>query len=110
MEGFQKIDEVPFDFIRRRVSVIVEKEKQRFLIVKGAPEEILKVSEFCELDGLVSDISEELRKKIEQKYFDLSSEGLRVLGVAYKKIREEKTIYSVNDENEYGFSGVRCFS
>jgi Mg2+-importing ATPase len=77
MEGYQKIDEVPFDFIRRRVSVIIEKDRQRFLIVKGAPEEILKVSEFCELNGLVSDVSEELRKKIEQKYFDLSSEGLR---------------------------------
>ncbi len=109
MEGFQKIDEVPFDFIRRRVSVIVDKDNQRFLIVKGAPEEILKVSEYCELDGLVSDISEELRKKIEQKYFDLSSEGLRVLGVAYKKIREEKTIYSVNDEKSMVFLGFVAF-
>ena len=109
MEGFQKIDEVPFDFVRRRVSVIVEKDKQRFLIAKGAPEEILKVSEYCEIDGLVSDISEELRKKIEQKYFDLSSEGLRVLGVAYKKLREEKTIYSVNDENDMVFLGFVAF-
>ena len=109
IDGFQKIDEVPFDFVRRRVSVIVEKEKQRFLIVKGAPEEILKVSDYCELDGVVSDVSEELRKKIEQKYFDLSSEGLRVLGVAYKKLREEKTIYSVNDEKSMVFLGFVAF-
>jgi Mg2+-importing ATPase len=40
---FQKIDEVPFDFVRRRVSVVVEEGKQRFFITKGAPEEILKV-------------------------------------------------------------------
>ncbi len=44
MEGYQKIDEVPFDFVRRRVSVVVEKERERFFIAKGAPEEILKVS------------------------------------------------------------------
>jgi Mg2+-importing ATPase len=109
MEGYQKIDEVPFDFVRRRVSVIVEKDGQRFLIVKGAPEEILKISEFSELNGLISDVSEELRKKIEQKYFDLSSEGLRVLGVAFKKLREEKTIYSVNDEKEMIFLGFVAF-
>jgi Mg2+-importing ATPase len=107
--GFQKIDEVPFDFVRRRVSVIVEKDKQRFLIAKGAPEEILKVSDYCEIGGMVYDISEDLRKKIEQKYFDLSSEGLRVLGVAYKKLREEKTTYSVNEENSTVFLGFVAF-
>lgn len=109
IEGFQKIDEVPFDFVRRRLSVIVDKENQRFLIAKGAPEEILKVSDFCEIGGVISDISEELRKKIEQKYFDLSYEGLRVLGVAFRKLREEKTTYSVNDENEMVFLGFVAF-
>ncbi len=97
--GYQKIDEVPFDFVRRRVSVVVEKDKQRFFIAKGAPEEILKVSSFCKIGGLVVDFSEEMRKKAEQKYLDLSSEGFRVLGVAYKKLREEKSTYSVNDES-----------
>ena len=109
MEGYQKIDEVPFDFVRRRVSVVVEKERERFFIAKGAPEEILKVSSFYELGGLIHDISEEVRKKIEQKYFDLSAEGLRVLGVAYKKLREEKSVYSVNDETEMVFFGFTAF-
>ena len=109
LEGFQKIDEVPFDFVRRRVSVVVEQERQRFFIAKGAPEEILKVSNYCEIEGIIQDISEELRKKIEQKYFDLSSEGLRVLGVAYKKLREDKAVYSVNDENDMVFLGFVAF-
>ncbi len=61
--GFQKIDEVPFDFVRRRVSVVVEHDRERFFIAKGAPEEILKVSNYCELGGVIQDISEELRKK-----------------------------------------------
>jgi Mg2+-importing ATPase len=108
-EGFQKIDEVPFDFVRRRVSVVVEKEKQRFFIAKGAPEEILKVSTFCEITEIVTDLTDGLRKKIEQEYYDLSSDGLRVLGVAYKKLREEKAVYSVNDENDMIFLGFVAF-
>ena len=109
VKGFQKIDEVPFDFVRRRVSVVVEQNRERFFIAKGAPEEILKVSDYCETGGIIQDISEELRKRIEQKYFDLSAEGLRVLGVAYKKLREDKAAYSVNDENNMVFLGFVAF-
>jgi P-type Mg2+ transporter len=109
ISGFQKIDEVPFDFVRRRVSVVVEKERQRFFIAKGAPEEILKVCSYYELEGLISDITEADRKKIEQKYFDLSAEGLRVLGVASKKLREEKAVYSINDESDMTFLGFVAF-
>lgn len=106
---FQKIDEVPFDFVRRRVSVVVEKERQRFFIAKGAPEEILKVCSYCELEGVVFDISNGTRKKIEQKYLDLSAEGLRVLGVAFKKLKEEKSVYSINDESDMTFLGFVAF-
>jgi P-type Mg2+ transporter len=107
--SYQKIDEVPFDFVRRRVSVVVEKERQRFFIAKGAPEEILKVCSYYEVDDLISDISEEIRRKIEQKYFDLSAEGLRVLGVASKKLKEEKAVYSINDECDMTFLGFVAF-
>jgi Mg2+-importing ATPase len=107
--GYEKIDEVPFDFVRRRVSVVVEKDRQRFFIAKGAPEEILKVCSFCETSGLMTDFTEETRKRAEQKYFDLSSEGFRVLGVAYKKLKEEKATYSVNDESSMVFLGFVAF-
>ena len=50
-----------------------------------------------------------MRKKAEQKYFDLSSEGFRVLGVSYKKLREEKSVYSVNDESDMVFLGFVAF-
>ena len=105
----QKIDEVPFDFIRRRVSVVVEREGQRFFIAKGAPEEILKVCSYFELRRGVADLTEETRKKIEQKYHDYSAEGLRVLGIAYKRIKEDKAVYSINDENEMVFLGFVAF-
>ncbi len=106
---YQKIDEVPFDFIRRRVSVVVENEGQRFFIAKGAPEEIFKVCSYYELARIVADLSEETRKKIEQKYHDYSAEGLRVLGIAYKRLKEDKAVYSINDENDMVFLGFVAF-
>ena len=109
LTGFQKIDEVPFDFVRRRVSVVVEKDKQRFFVAKGAPEEILKVSSFSEIGGLMVDLTEEIHKKAELKYLDLSSEGFRVLGVAYRKLIEEKATYTVNDESDMVFLGFVAF-
>jgi len=109
ISDYQKIDEVPFDFVRRRVSIVVENDGQRFFISKGAPEEILKCCAFCELNGLPVDLTEELRQRAEQKYYDLSAEGFRVLGVAYKKLKEEKTIYSVNDECDMVFMGFMAF-
>ena len=106
---FQKIDEVPFDFVRRRVSVVVERGRQRFFIAKGAPEEIIKVCSYFELGRRISDLTEGTRKKIEQKYHGLSAEGLRVLGVSYKKVKEEKAVYSVNDESDMTFLGFVAF-
>jgi Mg2+-importing ATPase len=106
---FQKIDEVPFDFTRKRLSVIVQCDGQRILIAKGAPEEILKVSSYCELANNTFDLTGEFQNKIEEKHYSLSSEGFRVLAVAYKKVREEKTVYSVNDETEMRFLGFIAF-
>ncbi len=54
-------------------------------------------------------LAKNFERKIEQKYFDLSAEGLRALGVAYKKLREDKAVYSVNDENEMVFLGFVAF-
>jgi len=106
---FQKVDEVPFDFVRRRVSVVVEQRRERVFIGKGAPEEIFRVCSYYELNDLIYDLTGEARKRIEQKYYDLSSEGFRVLGVAYKKIKKEKAVYSINDENEMVFLGFVAF-
>jgi Mg2+-importing ATPase len=109
VKDYHKIDEVPFDFTRRRVSVVVDHERQRYMIAKGALEEIVKVCSYCEHEDKTLDLTSELHKKIEQKYYDLSSEGFRVLGVSYKKIREEKPQYSVNDESDMVFLGFVAF-
>ncbi len=106
---WQKVDEVPFDFIRRRVSVVVEQNGQRFFIAKGAPEEVLKVCSYYELERAISDLNEETRRKIDQKYKDYSAEGLRVLAIAYKRLKEDKAVYSINDENDMVFLGFVAF-
>jgi Mg2+-importing ATPase len=106
---YVKIDEVPFDFVRRRVSVVAERERERFFITKGAPEEILKICSYYEFSGKMYDLTPEIQRKIEQKYYDLSAEGFRVLGAAYKKVKEEKTVYSVNDEIDMVFLGFVAF-
>jgi Mg2+-importing ATPase len=109
VEGYQKVDEVPFDFTRKRVSVVVEYERQRFMIAKGAPEEITKACSYAELAGIVYDMTGELQKKIEEEYYDLSAKGFRVLGVAYKKLRQEKQVYTVKDESDMVFLGFVAF-
>jgi len=109
IKDYQKVDEIPFDFTRRRVSVVVEHEGERLLITKGAPEEIIKVCSFHEFDEKILDITSEIHRKIEQKYYDLSSEGFRVLGICYKRVRVEKLVYSVNDENDMVFLGFVAF-
>jgi len=104
-----KVDEVPFDFIRRRVSVVLDHSGQRYFIAKGAPEEIIKVCSYYELRGIVADLNDETRRRIEQKYQDYSADGLRVLGIAYKRLKEEKAVYSINDESDMVFLGFVAF-
>jgi len=106
---YQKIDEVPFDFVRRRVSVVAERFRERFFITKGAPEEIIKVCSYYDLSGKIFDFTSETERKIEQTYYDLSSQGFRVLGIAYRKVKEEKTVYSVSDESDMVFLGFVAF-
>lgn len=109
VKGYQKIDEIPFDFTRKRISVVLQQGGQRILIAKGAPEEIIKACSYCENVDKIPNLTSELQRKIKQKYYDLSSEGFRVLGVSYKIVKEEKPVYSVNDERDMVFMGFVAF-
>ena len=107
--GINKVDEIPFDFIRRRVSVVVEYQGQRLVISKGAPEEIIKICSFCETDEVLTDFTNVCQSKSEQQYNALSAEGYRVLAVAYKKVKDDKTHYAIGDETEMVFLGFLSF-
>jgi P-type Mg2+ transporter len=85
-ESYRKVDELPFDFARRRMSVIVEKERQQHqLICKGAVEEVLGVCASAKIGGEIVPLGRELRSSISQMCDEMNEEGLRVLAVAYKE-------------------------
>ncbi|MBV8277610.1 MAG: magnesium-translocating P-type ATPase, partial [Verrucomicrobia bacterium] len=111
-ENYRKVDELPFDFSRRRMSVIVEKERrQHTLICKGAVEEVLAVCSYAKLAGNIVPLSEQLRKSVAQIPDEMSDEGLRVLAVAYKDIAVDETNfeYHPNDERDLALAGFIAF-
>ncbi|MCX6003464.1 MAG: HAD-IC family P-type ATPase, partial [Chloroflexi bacterium] len=108
-DQYQKIDEIPFDFIRKRLSVVVSENHNTFLITKGAPEEIAGVVTHYELDGQTYGLTSEVRSKIERELRDLSSQGFRVLGVSYRNTGDSRPTYSVADENSMVFLGFIAF-
>ncbi|MCX6013148.1 MAG: magnesium-translocating P-type ATPase [Chloroflexi bacterium] len=108
VEKYQKIDEIPFDFVRKRVSIVVQ-DQQKLLITKGAPEEIYKICNRYELDGKTYDFTGSIKAKNEQKYQSLSAEGYRILGICYRVVTEEKQIYSIPDESSMVFLGFVVF-
>jgi Mg2+-importing ATPase len=108
-DHYQRIDEIPFDFIRKRLSVVVSENQQTLLITKGAPEEIAGVISYYELDGNKCDLTSDIRSQIDRQYRDLSSQGFRVLGVSYRRVEETKPTYSIADENNMVFLGFIAF-
>jgi Mg2+-importing ATPase len=107
-KGYRKIDEIPFDSIRKRLSIILENNGRILMITKGAPEEIMKICTKYEIKNSIMEMTDEVRGRIEQKYLELSERGFRVLGVAYKQI-DEKKAYSAEDEREMIFLGFIAF-
>jgi len=108
VKTFQKVDEIPFDFVRRRVSVVVD-AGERLIITKGATEEVLKVCNRYDDQGQVMDLTKAATDSFAKQYVTLSAQGIRVLAVAYKKILVEKATYSVADERDMVFLGYVAF-
>ena len=109
IHNYQKLDEVPFDFERRRVSIVVRNENERLLITKGAPESVLPVCSFYEADNHQHAFDEVAHKHIETTYRDLCAKGYRVLAVAYKNVTA-KDAYGPGDESGLVLAGFLTFS
>lgn len=105
----KKIDEVPFDFSRKIMSVVVEVDGKHRIIAKGAPEEIFKRCTKYELDGEIEDMEQLMLADLKTEYENLSSEGFRVLAVAYKDFENKKEVYSRDDEQELILKGYVAF-
>ena len=110
MKDWKKIDEVPFDFERRRVSVLVEHEAKRRLIVKGAPEDLLHLSgRYEDTNGAEQSLDAESRKAFEATLDGLGAQGFRALGIATRSENESQTTAAITDEADLVFSGFAVF-
>lgn len=109
VKQYKKIDEIPFDFSRKIMSVVVESEGKHRIIVKGAPEEIFKRCTRCELNGEIFDSNEMIFTDLKEEYDNLSADGFRVLAIAYKDIATNKEVYSRDDEYNLTLKGYIAF-
>ncbi len=111
LRGWTRIDEVPFDFERRRVSVLAEKDGERLLVVKGASEEILRLCATYEESGAthLATLDAQARERIGALFDSLSREGFRVLAVAWRPVAPDHAHAVVGDEAGLVFAGFATF-
>lgn len=108
---WKKVDEVPFDFERRRVSVLIDNGETRWLVVKGAPDEIIGLCTHYEAGGpeLQRPIDEGAISAIHRQYNALEEEGFRVLGIAWRQVSRDHPHAVVSDETELVLAGFAGF-
>jgi len=109
VKQFKKVDEMPFDFSRKIMSVVVDMETTHRLIAKGAPEEIFKRCSRYELEGEILDMEDLILSDLKEEYDNLSADGFRVLAIAYKDIEAKKDVYSKDDEKDLILKGYVAF-
>ena len=108
-EKYVREDEIPFDFSRRRMSVVLRDENgKRQLITKGAVDEVMSICSFIDIDGQAKEMTEEARKRAYSVYKKYNAEGLRVLAVAQKNEIHGVETFGIQDESNMvliGFVG-----
>jgi Mg2+-importing ATPase len=109
VNGVTKVDEIPYDFVRKRLSVIVQEGGSDSLVTKGALENVLAVCTQAQVDGRVVPLDASLQVKVRERYASWSAEGYRVLGVAVRPIEHRSTPYSHEEEREMAFAGFLLF-
>ena len=107
--GYEKRDEIPYDFERRRLSIVVERQSRLLLITKGAPEGILPRSVSCESDGRTEALDAATLERCRKTYEELSRQGFRTLAVAYTEV-EARPNYSAEDEKNLILAGFLAFA
>lgn len=107
--GYKKVDEIPFDFIRRLMSVVIDSKDGRHMITKGAPEEIFKKCISFRQGNKTVRFGKIWQKKAHEHYQALSAEGYRVLAVATKRLSDKKRNYTKQDENDLELCGFVSF-
>ncbi len=106
---YAKLDELPFDFERRRLSVVVEGRGQRMLVTKGAPEGILPLSVAVEAGGTAQPMDDASRARCADTFEQLDQQGLRVLAIAYRDVPQQQR-YTAADERDLTLAGYVAFA
>ncbi len=107
---YEKIDELPFDFSRRRLSVVVKIEDgSHILICKGAVEEVFSVSRHYDLNGELGELDPAHFAQAQEEMRALNEDGFRVVAVAYKRLSEPKAVYAIQDESDLTLLGYIAF-
>lgn len=110
VDYYDKIDEIPFDFQRRRMSVVIEdKAGKTQMITKGAVEEMLEISSFVDYKGKVMPLTEDLKNTILKTVDELNEDGLRVIAVSQKTNPSVVGEFSIKDESEMVLIGYLAF-
>ncbi len=103
---YTKVDEIPFDFSRRRMSVVLKNRTgEAQVITKGAVEEVMEICSFCEYDGKVVPLTGELRRQVVRMTDELNAQGMRVIAVAQKKNPAVEGVFGVKDESDMTLMG-----
>jgi P-type Mg2+ transporter len=105
----RKVDEIPFDFTRKRMSVVVDWEGDHVLICKGAVEDVFKVCERYQIDEEVNPLLDVIKADVLEDYRGLSADGYRVLAIAYREFPREKEVFSAADESDLILLGYIAF-
>jgi P-type Mg2+ transporter len=105
----QKVDEIPFDFTRKRMSVVVDYEGDHVLICKGAVEDVFKVCSSYQVEDDVLPLIDMIKQDVLEDYEALSADGYRVLAIAYREFTREKTTFAAADEGEMILLGYIAF-
>ncbi|NMC65196.1 MAG: magnesium-translocating P-type ATPase [Acidobacteria bacterium] len=108
-ENCRLVDELPFDFERRRMSVVVDYEDDHVLICKGAVEEIYSCCSSYQIGDEVYPLIEMIRTDLFEEVERLNREGFRVLGIAYREFPKTKTVFTTQDENQLILLGYIAF-
>jgi len=109
LKDYKKIEEIPYDFNRKRSSIFYEKDSAITMVTKGAPEEIFKICTSYFDKDLLKPLTPEILKKINDLYDSLSNDGLRILAIAEKKVSIKKAEYDYSEENGLSLRGFMAF-
>lgn len=109
ISDYQKIDEIPFDYMRKRASIVVENDKRVSVIVKGALEEIVKVCDMALLEGKEVPVNEEILKRVNQNAEELAKSGMQVIALAVKHEYEGINKFNIEDEIHLTLIGLIAF-